>query len=158
MPGDDLLRFIGGPLPPSWWWIALTAVIVAAAGAWVSGVLVWTMPVARLRSLPGVRGVHSRLIRRRFARAVAVTSQAHRDRTISAEQAVAQYSRTLRTFLSMRTGVNAKSLHLGDLADGELARAVPLLRAFHDAQFNGDSRLDVTALGRSAEELIRTWS
>lgn len=158
MPGDDLLRFIGAPLSPSWWWIVLAAVLLTIATAWVLALIVWTLPPQRLRTIPLVRDIHRRLTQRRFIRAIDETTSAHQQRALSAPQAVAAYSRALRTFLFMRTGVNARYLHLDDIRDGALAPAVPLLRQFHDAQFNTGTRADVDGLGRSAEELIRSWT
>lgn len=158
MPGDDLLRFIGGPLPASWWWLALAIVIVAAVVAWCVGVLVWTLPPQRLRAIPVLRNLHARLIRRRFTRSIRNISRLYVQRTLSPAQACGSYGRTLRAFLFVRTGIRAQYLHLGDLAGGQIAAAVPLLAGLHDAQFNAESRADVTGLGRSAEELIRRWT
>lgn len=158
MPGDDLLRFIGGPFAPSWWWVVLAAVLLTAAAAWVVGLIVWTLPPHRLRTIPVIRDVHRRLTQRRFIRAIDQTTRAHQQRALSVPQAVAAYSRALRTFLFMRTGINARYLHLDDISDGALAPAVPLLRRFHDAQFNAGTRADVDGLGRAAEELIRSWT
>jgi hypothetical protein len=158
MPGDDLLRFIGGPLAASWWWLVLAIVIVGAVVTWCVAVVVWTMPPQRLRAIPVIRDLHARLIRRRFIRSVQQITQRYRERTLSQAQAGAAYGRTVRSFLFLRTGVRAQYLHLADLTDGELSKAVPLLTVLDDAQFNTRSRADVTSLGRSAEELIRTWS
>jgi hypothetical protein len=158
MPGDDLLRFIGGPLAASWWWLVLAIVFVAAVVAWCVGVIVWTLPPQRLRTIPVLRNLHARLIRRRFTRSIRNTSRLYVQRGLSPAQACGSYGRTVRAFLFVRTGIRAQYLHLGDLAAGELATAVPLLAGLHDAQFNAESRADVTGLGRSAEELIRKWT
>lgn len=158
MPGDDLLRFIGGPLPPSSWWLVLAIAVVGLVLAWCAGVVVWTMPPHRLRTIPVIRELHAHLTRRRFVRAIQHTTQLHGERALSAAQASAAYSRTVRSFLFVRTGIRAQYLHLGDIADGELSEAVPLLTGLHDAQFNAESRAEVAALGRSAEELIRAWT
>ena len=158
MPGDDLLRFLGGPLPLSTWWPVLAALLVGLVVVWCVGVLVWTLPPERLRTLPVLRGIHAALVRRRFLRAIRTTTEQFRGRTMSPTEASSAYDRTLRSFLFVRTGQRAQYLHLGDMTEGELARAVPLLSALDDAQFNNQTRSDVTALAHSAEELVRRWT
>jgi len=158
MPGDDLLRFIGAPLPASPWWLALAIVLVVLVVTWWVGVIVWTMPPQRLRTVPLLGDLHATLIRRRFTRSIRQTSHLYVQQALSPGQASATYGRTVRAFLFLRTGIRAQYLHLGELAGGDLAAAVPLLAKLHDAQFNTDARTDVAALGRSAEELIRTWT
>ncbi|SEH46705.1 hypothetical protein SAMN04489835_0133 [Mycolicibacterium rutilum] len=158
MPGDDLLRFIGGPLPLPGWWTLLAVLLVVVAVGWCVGVVLWTLPPARLRRIPVLRNLHAKLVRRRFSKTIADTTARYQARALTGPQASAAYGRAVRSFLFVATGVRAQYLHLAELRDGELARAVPVLTRLHDAQFNADSRADVTALGRSAEELIRTWS
>lgn len=157
MPADDLLRFIGGPLPFSSWWLWAGLILFAAAVVWCVGVVVWTMSPARLRTLPIVGVVHRRLVRRRFAHSIRKTIHHYRSGGLSAPQAGAGVSRTLRSFLYVATGVRAQYLHAGEIAVGELARAAPLLHALNDIQFNRSTRAGVGVLGRSAEELIRSW-
>ncbi|MGH3580108.1 MAG: hypothetical protein ACRDUB_00865 [Mycobacterium sp.] len=158
MPADDLLRFIGAPLPPTWWWVALAASLITLVVAWVVGVIVWTLPPRRLRTIPLIRDLHAHLTRRRFVRVIGDTTRLHEQQAMSGPQAAANYSHALRTFLFLRTGVNVQYLHQVDLVEGPLAPALPLLGQFHDAQFNAESRADVAELARSAEEMIRTWS
>ncbi|GBE66341.1 hypothetical protein MFM001_28030 [Mycobacterium sp. MFM001] len=158
MPADDLLRFVSGPLPFSAWWLWVGLFLIVAVICWLAGIFVWTMPPARLRAMPVIGGLHARLLRRRFARSVVRICGQYRSGAISARQAGAAISRTLRSFLFMATGTRAQYLHVGDIASGELAPAGPLLEALGDIQFNGDSRVDVGAVGRSTEELIRSWS
>ncbi|MDH6197980.1 hypothetical protein M2272_004636 [Mycobacterium frederiksbergense] len=158
MPDDDLLRFIGGPLALSGWWLALAALIVAVLAAWYAAVVIWTLPPQRLRTIPVLRDWHARLTRRRFARTIEETTARYGRRELSREDAATAYNHTLRSFLYLRTGVYAKNLLTDYLAQSELSNAVPLLTLLHDAQFNPESRADVLALGRSAEELIRAWT
>lgn len=158
MPGDDLLRFIGGPMAPSMWWLVLAAVIVAVVVSWYVGLWVWTLPTHRLRTIPLVRDWHARLIRRRFAHAIDEATVRYGRRELNRESVATAYNHTLRSFLYLRTGVYAKNLLTDHLAQGELSDAVPLLTLLHDAQFNPDSRADVLALGRSAKELIHAWT
>ena len=160
MPGDDLLRFLGGPLPLSWWWPVVAVLLAAVVVAWCVGVLVWTLPPQRLRTTPLLRGLHAAMIRRHFLRALRDIASRFQDRELTPAQTSAAYNRALRSFLFVRTGIRAQYLHLEDLArtDSELARAVPLLAALDDAQFNTQTRNDTAVLGRSAEELVRAWT
>jgi hypothetical protein len=157
MPADDLLRYVSGPLPLSPWWLWAGIAMIVAVLVWLVGVFVWTMPPAQLRTMPVIGGVHARLLRRRFARSVAGICRRYHTGGISAREAGAGISRTLRSFLFLATGTRAQYLHVGDIAAGELAPAGPLLEALGDIQFNDDSRVDVGVVGRSTEELIRSW-
>lgn len=160
MPGDDLLRFLGGPLPLPQWWSLLPVLLVLLVITWCAGVLTWTLPPERLRTLPLLRSAHATVVRRHFLRSIHDITQQFHERTLTPAQTSAAYDRVVRSFLAVRTGIRAQYLHLEDLAntDTRLAKAVPLLAALDDAQFNTHTRSDLTALGRSAEELVRTWS
>ncbi|KWX21427.1 hypothetical protein AFM11_24720 [Mycolicibacterium wolinskyi] len=158
MPSDDLLRFVGGPLPFSLWWLWFGLLLIALVIAWCVGVYVWTMSPARLRTIPVIGSLHGKLVRQRFARTVRRTNEQFLAGGLSPQQAGANVSRTLRSFLFVATGVRAQYLHAGDIATGELAAAGPLLHALNDVQFNRGARADMVALGRSAEELIRSWT
>lgn len=160
MPGDDLLRFLGGPLPLSWWWPVASILLVAVVIAWCVGVLVWTLPAQRLRSVPVLRRLHAVLIRQRFLRRLDDIAARFQDRELTVAQAGAAYDRTLRSFLFVRTGIRVQYLHLADLApaEAELARAVPLLAALDDAQFNAETTSDIDTLGRSAAAMVRAWT
>ncbi|MBN3453652.1 hypothetical protein JNN96_06425 [Mycobacterium sp. DSM 3803] len=157
MPVDDLLRFIGGPLPSSMWWMWTGALLIGIVIAWCVGVFVWTLAPARLRTVPVIGGLHGRLVRRRFLRSVQHTNQLYRSGGLTAAQAGAGVSRVLRSFLFVATGVRAQYLHVGDIAEGDLAAAGPLLGALNDVQFSGQPRSDMAVLGQAAEELIRSW-
>lgn len=157
MPVDDLLRFIGGPMVSSMWWVWGGLLLIAVVIAWGVGVFVWTMPPARLRAIPVIDGVHGWLVRRRFVRSIAQLNAQFMAGGLTPAQAGAGVSRILRSFLYVATGVRAQYLHVGDIAEGELAGVGPLLNALNDVQFSGQSRTDMVALGRAAEELIRTW-
>jgi hypothetical protein len=126
--------------------------------AWYAGIFVATMPSARLRRMPAVRSVHARLLRHRFTRTVRAVVRRHRDGELSAVQASAALSRTLRSFLHQATGRRAQYMQLRSLAESELASAAPLLEVLGDAQFDNRSTADVDRLGEQTEELIRSWS
>ncbi|MCV7278488.1 hypothetical protein H7J88_02360 [Mycolicibacterium flavescens] len=154
---DDLLRFVGGPSPywTGWLWLGLALLVFVIA--WYAAVFVWTLPSDQLRRLPAVRDIHARLLRRRFAAAVRRTVARHRDGELTAAQAAAAMSRTLRSFLGQATGVRAQYLHLDAIGAGDLAPAAPVLAALDDAQFNNASAVHVDEVGAEAEELIRSW-
>ncbi|TRW78232.1 hypothetical protein FK535_26095 [Mycolicibacterium sp. 018/SC-01/001] len=160
MPGDDLLRFLGGPLPLAWWWPVLAVLLVVVTITWCVGVMLWTLPPHRLRAIPGLRSVHAALVRRRFLRSIRATTQKVRDRTLTPQEASTAYDRILRSFLFVRTGVRAQYLHLTDLEviDSHVGRAVPLLAVLDDIRFNTQTRSDVVALGHQAERLVSTWT
>lgn len=154
---DDLLRFVGGPMPYSPWWLWLGLLLVAVVIAWYGGVFVWTLPSHRLRTLPVVRTVHARLLRRRFAGSVAAVGARYRAGELTAAQAGAQMSRTLRSFLHQATGTRAQYMHVDDIRRSDLYRAAPLFEAFNDVQFNASSPVAVDELGTATQELIRSW-
>jgi hypothetical protein len=158
MPADDLLRFIGGPLPFSIWWLVAGVLLVLAVIGWCTGVFVWTLPPARLRSIPVVNRLHAALTRRRFIRSLRVIDERFRGGMLSPAQASAEISRTLRRFLFVKTGSRAQYMHVDEVSDGPLAPAAPLLAWLNDVQFSPQSRADVIELNHAAEELISTWS
>jgi hypothetical protein len=158
MPAEDLLRFIGGPLPFPSWWLVLGIILIGSVVGWYAAVFVWTLPPSRLRRIPVIQSVHSRVNRRRFVRAVRRIESHYRDGGLTRAQAGAGISRVVRSFLYVATGVRAQYLHVQDLPGGRLAAAAPLLDDCNDAQFNPEARVDVAALGRSAQELIASWS
>lgn len=158
MPVDDLLRFIGGPLPVSPWWLVLGLAFLFSVIVWSAAVFVWTLPPSRLRRIPVIRAVHIRVNRRRFVRAIHKIDVRYRDGRLTSTQASAGISRTLRSFLYVATGARAQYMHVRQIADGPLASAAPLLGGLNEAQFNPESQANVVMLGRSAEELISSWN
>jgi hypothetical protein len=155
---DDLLRFVSGPMTysPGWLWLGLFLLILVIA--WYVSVFVWTLPAHRLRTMPGVRAVHGRLLRRRFAHSVRSIAARHRDGELTGAQAGAGMSRTLRSFLHQATGMRAQYMHVDDIGASDLAPAAPLLSALDDAQFNSGSSVRVGEVGEATEELIRSWT
>ena len=157
MPGD-LLRYLGGPSGFSSWWLVLACVFTLAIMGWYAAVFVWTMPATRLRRIPAIRDLHGRLLRRRFTRTVRNVCNHHRAGALSDGQAAGAISRTLRSFLHVRTGARTHYMHVDDIAeDTELAAAAPVFAALNEAQFS-TTRADVGQLGHAAEEVIRTWN
>ncbi len=155
---DDLLRFVIGPTPYSWWWLWLAVLLLVVLIAWYVGVFAFTMPEQRIRDLPVLGNARTELRRRRSARAVRGVGDRYRAGELDAAQAAREVSHELRSFLQHVTGVRAEYMHLEAIAASELSSATPVLSELVDAQFNVHSTADVGAASDSAEELIRTWS
>jgi hypothetical protein len=154
---DDLLRFVSGPMPYSTGWLWLGLLLLFIVVAWYTGIFVWTLPSDRLRSFPVVRSWHARWLRRRFARSVRSIGVRLRSGDLTAAEAGALMSRTLRSFLHHATGKRAQYMHVDEIRSGDLAPAAPLFTALNDAQFNTASSVDLAEIGSATEELIRTW-
>ncbi|MEO3758626.1 hypothetical protein ABGB19_10135 [Mycobacterium sp. B14F4] len=154
---DDLLRFVSGPMTYSAWWLWLGLLLLTVVIAWYVGVFVWTMPAHRLRGLPGIRSAHRTLLRRRFANSVRGIATRHRGGELTAAQAGAAMSRTLRSFLYQATGTRAQYMHVDDIGTSDMAPAAPLLSALEDAQFNSASSVRLDSVSEATEELIRSW-
>ncbi|GAB1813772.1 hypothetical protein [Mycobacterium sp. MUNTM1] len=155
---DDLLRYVFGPQPYSSVWLWLAVLLILAVFGWYAGVFVWTLPSDRLRRIPVVRRVHAWLIRNRFVRCVQGIADEHSAGRVSAQEACAAISRTLRSFLHQATGTRAQYLQIAAVADGDLAAAAPLLTQLGDGQFNAETLVDVHDASARAQELIRSWS
>jgi hypothetical protein len=154
---DDLLRFVSGPVPYASWWLWLGLFLLIAVIAWYVGVFVWTAPADRLRTIPWIRALHSKLLRRKFTRAIRSIDARYRAGELSAAQASGQMSRTLRSFLHQATGARAQYMHVENFKSSDLAATAPLFTELNDAQFNSDSAVEVSQVGSKAEELIRSW-
>lgn len=155
---DDLLRFVSGTPPYSLWWLLLALALVLLVIAWYAGVFVWTLPSRQLRRLPVIRSLHGYVLRRRFTRSIRNAVAGHRSGRLTAADAGARISRTLRSFLHQRTGTPAQYMHVDAIIASELAAAGPVFAALNDVQFNAESHEDMAELADTAEELIRTWS
>lgn len=155
---DDLLEFVSAPPGYSLLWLWLGLAMIALVIGWYALVLVGTMPSHRLRRVPGVEELHAKLLRHRFAKTVGTITRQHRDGELSAEQASAALSSTLRSFLHQATGIRAQYMQLRAIATSDLAAAAPMLEALGSAQFDRASTVDVGTLGDRTEDLIRSWS
>lgn len=155
---DDLLRFVSGPMPYSWWWLWLGLALVLLVVAWWTAVFVWTMPSERLRRIPVIRSLHGRLLRRRFIRSIRKVDARYDAGELSKAEAGAQISSTLRSFLHQATGTPAQYMHVDAITASELAVAAPLISMLNDAQFNTGSPVNIGDAEQATEELIRTWS
>jgi hypothetical protein len=155
---DDVLRFVFGPSPyaASWLWLGLA--LLALVFVWCAGVFIWTLPADRLRSMPWIRSLHSKLLRRKFVGAIRSVDERYRSGGLSAAQASHEMSRTLRSFLHQATGTPAQYMHVDEIRSSDLAKAAPLFAALNDAQFNTSSPVQVSEVGSTAEELVRSWT
>lgn len=144
-----------GPTPYStvWLWIAI-ALTVALIG-WYAAVFVLTRPG---RQVPMLTAARTELAKRRSVRAVRGIGTRLRAGELTAAQAAAELSREVRDFLHAVTGVRAQYMQVDDIAGGDLAPAAPLLSDLTDLQFNRHTAVDAADAGRTAEELIRTWT
>jgi hypothetical protein len=155
---DDLLRFVEGPMHYSSLWLWLGVLLLVGVSVSYAGIFVWTMPSQRLRRIPVIRSVHDTLLRRRFTHTIRTIDESYRAGDLSAAQACAQMSRTVRSFLHQATGARAQYMHIDDIAGSNLADAAPVLSALNDARFNTTSQVNVGQVGAAAQELIRTWT
>jgi hypothetical protein len=155
---DDLLRFVSGTSPNSQWWLWLSLALIMLVIAWYAVVFVWTLPSAQLRRLPGIRAVHSHVLRRRFSRSIRKIVDDHHSGGLSVVDAGAQISRTLRSFLHQSTGTPAQYMHVDAIGESNLGAAGPVFSALSDVQFNTGSDVNVDDVAEAAEKLIRTWS
>ncbi|OBI38809.1 hypothetical protein A5709_00745 [Mycobacterium sp. E1386] len=155
---DDLLRHVFGPQPYSSWWLWLGLLLMLAIITWYAALFVWTLPSHQLRRIPVLRRAHAWLIRNRFARRVQDIADEHDAGRISAPAACSAISRTVRSFLHQATGALAQYLHVGALADANLAAVAPLLTRLGDGQFNAEARVNVADVSARARELIRSWT
>ena len=49
-------------------------------------------------------------------------------------------------------------MHVEAIRSSGLAEAAPLFQALNDAQFNTASPVEISEVGSTAEELIRSWA
>lgn len=155
---DELLRHVLGPTPYSPWWLWAAILLVLLVIAWYAVVFVATLPSDRLRGRPVVCPLHARLLRRRYAGRIAEITTAHEAGRMSAPEACAAISRTLRSFLHQAAGVRAQYMQIDTLADSSVGAAAPVLADLGEARFTDESHADVGQLGARAQELVRTWT
>ncbi|WP_422743750.1 hypothetical protein ACN27E_18865 [Mycobacterium sp. WMMD1722] len=154
---DDLLRFVSGPTPYSWWWLGLAAFLVIGVIGGYAVIIVATLPAQRLRTLPGIGPVHARVLRERYARRIAAVDTELRAGRLTPAEAATEVDRALRSFLHQSTGVRVQYMQVDAIAAGRLAQAAPLLADLGDIRFNDDSEVDAGQAGVRAQELVRTW-
>jgi len=155
---NDYLKWIVAPLPYSLWWLILGVVLVLGVVGWFAGVLVWTLPVTRLRTIPVIRDITARVLARKFGAAVGRVSRRYGAGELSARQAYGEMSRILRNFVYYRTGVRAPYMALGEVAHSPAAAAAPVVSALYSRQFELGENPDVAATAAQVRSAIASWS
>jgi hypothetical protein len=154
---DELLRYIVAPLSYSTWWMVAACLVVIAVVLWWIGAFVWTLPAASLRRIPLLRDVHRRVLRRKFVSAIRDVRARYRSGGMSQSQACTAIAKTLRSFFAVYTGVPVQYMSVGELG-GPLAPAGSVLKALSYGQFDKSARVDVDAVGLSAEKVVAAWN
>ncbi|BBY18826.1 hypothetical protein MLIT_44180 [Mycolicibacterium litorale] len=147
-----------GPTPYSGWWLWVAILLILLVIVWYAVVFVATLPSDKLRGRPVVGTLHARLLQRRYARRIADITADHEAGRLTAAEACAGISRTLRSFLHQSTGVRAQYMQIDALAESRVGAAVPVLAELGDVQFSDATAGDVGRLGARAQELVRTWT
>ena len=155
---DELLRHVIGPTPYSPWWLWAAILLLLLVIAWYAAVFIATLPSDRLRGRPVVGPVHARLLRRRYAGRIADITADHEAGRMSAADACAAISRTLRSFLHQATGVRAQYMQIDALAGSSVGAAAPVLADLGEVRFADHPHADVRQLSARAQELVRTWT
>jgi hypothetical protein len=155
---DDYLKWIVAPLPYSAWWLVLGVLLIVAVIGWFVGLVVWTLPVERLRTIPVIRDITARVLRRKFSASITTVGDRYRAGGLSSRAASAEMSRILRNFVYFRTGVRAQYLVLGELTDSAAATAAPVMAALYARQFEAGDDTEVAVTVAQVRSAIQAWS
>lgn len=155
----DYLKWIVAPLPYSVLWLVLGVLSILGVIGWFAGVVVWTLPVQRLRTIPVIRDITAWVLRRKFGAAIGRVSDRHRSGELNSRQASAEMSRILRNFVYFQTGVRAQYMALGEMTHSAAAAAAPAMSALYERQFeSGDDSPDLAVTVAQVRSTIRSWS
>ena len=155
---DDFLKWIVAPLPYSTWWLVLGVLLILGVVGWFVGVVVWTLPVERLRTIPVIRDVTARVLRHKFSASIGRVGDRYRAGGLSSREASAEMSRILRNFVYLRTGVRAQYLVLGEVTDTAAAAVAPVMAALYARQFEAGDDTDVAVTVSQVRSAIQAWS
>jgi hypothetical protein len=155
---NDYLKWIVAPLPYSVLWLVLGVLLILGVIGWFVGVLVWTLPVERLRSIPVIRDISALVLRRKFSAAIGGVTDRYHAGELSSREAYTAMSRILRNFVYFRTGVAAQYMALGEVAGSAAAAAAPAVSALYSRQFELDDSPDVAATAAQVRSTIQSWS
>ncbi|MBU9762916.1 hypothetical protein FR943_03485 [Mycobacterium sp. TNTM28] len=155
---SEHLKWIVAPLPYSVLWLVLGVLLVLGVIGWFVGVVVWTLPVERLRTIPVIRDISARVLRRKFGLAIGKVSARHHAGELTSRQAYTEMSRILRNFVYFRTGVAAQYMALGEVADSPAAAAAPAVSALYSRQFELGDSPDVAATAAQVRSTIQSWN
>ncbi|MDH6198259.1 putative MnhB-related membrane protein [Mycobacterium frederiksbergense] len=155
---NDYLKWIVAPLPYSVLWLVLGVLLVLGVIGWFVGVVVWTLPVERLRTIPVIRDISARVLRRKFSAEVGKVSDRYHAGGLNSRQAYTEMSRILRNFVYFQTGVAAQYMALGEVANSSAAAAAPAVSALYAGQFELGDSPDVAATAAQVRSTIQSWS
>ncbi|OBG87391.1 hypothetical protein A5733_04110 [Mycobacterium sp. NS-7484] len=155
---NDHLKWIVAPLPYSVGWLVFGVLLILGVIGWFVGVWVWTLPVQRLRTIPVIRDISARVLRRKFSAAISRISERHHAGELTSRQAYTAMSRILRNFVYLQTGVAAQYMALGEVADSPAAAAAPAVSALYARQFDLEDSPDVAATAAQVRSTILSWS
>ncbi|WP_078281955.1 hypothetical protein [Mycobacteroides franklinii] len=155
---NDYLRWIVAPLPYSVLWLVFGIILVLLVIGWCVGVFVWTLPVEKLRTIPVIRDITARVLRRKFSAAIDDVRREHDAGVLNSRQAHGAMSRVLRTFIYMRTGVRAPYMSLGEVAHSGAAGAAPVVAQLYSGQFEIGDDTNVAATAAAVRGVIQSWN
>lgn len=155
---NDYLKWIVAPLPYSVGWLVLGVLLILGVIGWFVGVVVWTLPVERLRGIPVIRDISARVLRRKFGTAIGTISDRYHAGELTSRQAYTAMSRILRNFIYLQTGVAAPYMALGEVAGSAAAAAAPAVSALYSKQFELEDNPDVAATAAQVRSTIQSWS
>lgn len=139
-------------------WLVVGVLLVLAVVGWFAGVVVWTLPAERLRTIPVIRDIFARVLQRKFSAAVGRVDSRYQAGELTARQAYAEMSRIVRNFVYYRTGVRAQYMALGEVADSSAAAVAPVVSALYSRQFEPVEDHGVTVAAAQVRSAIRSWS
>ena len=155
----DYLDSIVAPLPYSIAWLILGVLVILGVAGWGIGIIVWTLPVERLRTIPVIRDITARVLRRKFSAAVGRVGDRYRAGEMTTRQAYSELSRILRNFVYFQTGVRAPYMALDEMARSGAAAVAPAMSALYAKQFDdGGENPDVAVTAAQVRSTIRSWS
>lgn len=155
---SEHLKWIVAPLPYSVLWLVLGVLLVLGVIGWFVGVVVWTLPVQRLRTIPVIRDISARVLQRKFGAQIGKVSDRYQAGELTSRQAYTEMSRILRNFVYFRTGVAAQYMALGEVADSPAAAAAPAVSALYSRQFELGDSPDVAATAAQVRSTIQSWN
>lgn len=154
----DYLKWIVAPLPYSMLWLVLGVLLILGVIGWFVGVVVWTLPVERLRTIPVIRDITARVLRHKFSAAIGRVSDRYRAGELSSRQASAEMSRVLRNFVYFQTGVRVQYMALGEMTHSAAAAVAPAMSALYARQFESGDAPDIAATVAQVRSTIQAWS
>lgn len=143
---------------PAWWLIGAILVGLLIVG-WIAGVIVWTLPVEVLRTIPVVRSVTYRVLKFKFARSLARIGERHRNGQLETRAAFHEISSVFRRFVAYRTGYQAQQMTATDMSNSPLSGpALQVLAKTYPGQFADADPRAVPDAVEAARAVVKSWS